>query len=264
MTATDASGVTATRHSYGSHGEQFGDLRLPTGSGPHPTIIYVHGGGYQAAISLDGAAAICAGFTAHGYATWSIEYRRLGNGGGWPTTFDDVLAGATYLSTLATNAPLDLTRVYVAGQSAGGQLALWLANRAREEGSALPPLRGVVALAPLTDMRGVATHDPASVAAAVIGGTPSNVSERYASTSPLELLPLRLAQLIVHGTADGTVPYAMSEQYVRAAQAAGDEVTLATIRGADHVDLWRPTSGFFSQVVDTAVATLDGWRQALR
>jgi acetyl esterase/lipase len=261
MTTLDASSVSTARYTYGSDPEQFGELRLPTGGGPHPAIVYVHGGGYRAAVTLAGAAGICSALTQHGYATWSIEYRRLGNGGGWPTTFDDVRAAAAHLRTLAADAAIDLSRVFVAGQSAGGQLALWLARgaalgRTAADGAELPIFRGVLALAPATDLRASAAQ-PTAPMRELLGGTPADVSERYAVTSPLELVPIGIPQMVVHGTADSIVDYAFSEAYVTAATAAGDQVELVTIDGADHLDLWNPTSPAFPRVVAAATRFLD-------
>ncbi len=246
--------IQASRIAYGADPEQFGDLRLPSaasGDGPHPTIVYVHGGGYRAAVTLAGASGICTALTNAGYATWSIEYRRIGNGGGWPTTFDDVQAAAAWLTRLADAAPLDLSRVLVAGQSAGGQLALWLGRTSVSRQAPLPAFRGVLALAPATDLRWTAARADAAVEA-LLGGSPDDVGERYAATSPIELLPIGLPQLLVHGTTDSIVPYALSQAYVSAAQARGDDVELMTIEGADHLDLWNPASTAFPRVVDAA------------
>jgi acetyl esterase/lipase len=246
--------IVVQRHTYGSHSEQFGELRLPPGNGPHPTIVYIHGGGWRAEITLAGAAGICTALTAQGYATWSIEYRRIGNGGGWPATFDDVLAAAAYVKTLAREAPLDLSRAYVGGQSAGGQLALWLASRTTNgrdpaAEARLPGFRGAFGLAPATDLRTSAAGNSSSVMAILLGGTPDEVSDRYAATSPIELAPIGVPQLLVHGTADSIVPYVMSERFSRLARAAGDTVELVTIDGADHLDLWTPASAAFEPVV---------------
>ncbi len=60
---------------------------------------------------------------------WNIEYRRVGDGGGWPATFEDVAAAIDHLATL--DAPVDLERVSILGHSAGGHLALWAAGRTR-------------------------------------------------------------------------------------------------------------------------------------
>jgi acetyl esterase/lipase len=255
MTTSD---IAATRHTYGTDPEQFGELRLPVGSGPHPAIVYVHGGGYRSSITLAGAAGMCASLTARGYATWSIEYRRIGNGGGWPTTFEDVLSAAAHLHTLAVEANIDLQRVLVAGQSAGGQLALWLASGGHgmvREHAPLPAFRAVVALAPASNLRSSAAN-PSAPIQSVMGGSPQEVSERYAAVSPIELASISGPQLIVHGTADTVVPYAMSQAYIAAASARGDQVQLVTVEGAEHLDLWNPASAAFGQVVDAAVQFL--------
>ena len=43
-------------------------------------------------------AATSADLAKRGWAAWNIEYRRLGNGGGWPATFADVAAAVDHLS----------------------------------------------------------------------------------------------------------------------------------------------------------------------
>lgn len=237
-----------TRHTYGSDPEQFGELRVPSGPGPHPAVIYIHGGGWSSAVTLAGAMGICAALTEQGYATWSVEYRRAGNGGGWTETFDDIKNGAAHLQTLAEEHNIDLERVCVAGQSAGGQLALWLARQ--KTGN--PLLRGAMGLAPATDLRSIGEREPDHALVIVMGGQPSTHPDRYAAAAPLEILPLGLPQLIVHGTADSIVPYAMSEKYVAAARAAGDSVEFVAVEGADHLDLWNRASPAFPKVVAAA------------
>jgi acetyl esterase/lipase len=116
------------RIAYGKDPFQFGDLRVPGGSGRHPLVIYIHGGFWKSAYSLEHAGHARAAMTRAGAATWNLEYRRIGNsGGGWPGTCEDVALGASYAAQLAEKYPLDLDRVVVAGHSAGGQLACWLA-----------------------------------------------------------------------------------------------------------------------------------------
>ena len=80
-----------TRIAY-SRGEfQFGELRVPSGSGPHPVAIVIHGGYWRARYDLTEVGHLCEAVTRQGLATWSLEYRRIGNpGGGWPGTLDDV------------------------------------------------------------------------------------------------------------------------------------------------------------------------------
>ncbi len=213
------------RHAYGPAPPQFGDLRLPPGPGPHPVAVVIHGGFWRAAYDLTHIGHLAAALTRAGVATWSLEYRRLGDpGGGWPGTLRDVGAGVDYLRTLAATVPLDLGCVVTVGHSAGGQLAAWAAGRARlPAGSrvATPdplPLRGVVALAGVLDLpRAWALGLSKGVVADFLGGTPATVPDRYAQASPQALLPLGVPQRLLHGTADDTVPFAISAAY----QAAG-------------------------------------------
>jgi len=115
---------------YGEHRSQFGVLRLPELAGRRPVIIAIHGGFWQSRYGLEENDKLAEDLTHRGYATWNIEYRRVGEeGGGWTGTFRDVVTAVNYLSQLSKQYPLDLSRVVLLGHSAGGHLALWLAAR---------------------------------------------------------------------------------------------------------------------------------------
>lgn len=124
------------RVTYGADPLQFGDLRLPSGKGPFPVAVVIHGGCWVSTFAtLQNTAAMADALRDAGIATWNVEYRRLDNpGGGWPGTFTDVGIAADHVRVLAKTYPLDLSRVLAVGHSAGGHLALWLAGR-----SAAPP-----------------------------------------------------------------------------------------------------------------------------
>src|SRR5919201_1926834 len=90
------------RLAYGAGELQFGDLRVPGGVGPYPALVVIHGGFWRARYDLMHIGHLCAALTAEGVATWSVEYRRLGNpGGGWPGTFGDVAMAAGHLRAIA-------------------------------------------------------------------------------------------------------------------------------------------------------------------
>ena len=252
------------RLAYGPEKLQFGDLRLPGGAGPYPVALVIHGGYWRARYDLEHIGRLCAALTATGVATWSIEYRRLGNrGGGWPGTFLDVAAGADYLRTLAERYALNLARVVAVGHSAGGQLAAWLGGRRRIAGesplySADPlPLRGVVALAGVLNLRRACElRLSGGVTKRLLGGTPERYPERYAAASPAELLPLGVHQTLLHGTADDSVPYEISRNYAEAARAAGDPVELITLPGTGHFEPIDPRSREWPQVRDAILRLL--------
>ncbi len=232
------------RISYGSAEFQFGDIRVPKTSGaPYPLVIFLHGGFWRKAYDLQHAGHLCAALTAAGYATWSLEYRRIGNpGGGWPGTLDDAIAGAAHVEKIAAKFRLDLERVITMGHSAGGQLALWLATQRRG-------LRGVVSLAGVSNLRSAYDlHLSTTVVADLLGGSPRDVPDRYTFASPIEHLPLGLTQQLVHGTVDDTVPFSMSRDYVVAAKAKGDDARLVALEGAGHFELIDPRSKYWPQI----------------
>ena len=130
-----------SRVAYGSDGNQFLELRMPSGKGPHPVAVCIHGGFWRAKYDLGYFGHLCAALTAKGVATANVEYRRVGNpGGGWPGTFADIRAAYRFLIQNGKQYGFDARRVVVLGHSAGGQLALCLA--AHETG-----LAGAISLA---------------------------------------------------------------------------------------------------------------------
>lgn len=222
------------RIQYGRDGNQFGELRVPAGQKLHPVIVFLHGGFWRSRYDLSHTGHLCVALVGAGWATWSLEYRRLGQaGGGWPGTLDDVRQGASHLEKIAGPYELDLSCVVAVGHSAGGQLALWLAGQPDVS------LLGVVALAAVSDLRSAWSLGLSDgVVAQFLGGTPDEFPDRYASCSPAELLPLHTPQRLVHGTEDHVVPFSMSERFVRISKNG----RLIALHGAGHHEVIDPRS----------------------
>ena len=267
--------TTKQRFRYSPAPTGFGDLRVPSGTGPHPLVILVHGGYWRAAYGLDLMDDLGDDLARRGVASWNIEYRRLGDpGGGWPGTLRDVAAAAEATRGFARDQRLDLARVVTIGHSAGGHLALWLAARRRVAAGALGdgapeygsevaltgpdvlPLVGAISQAGVADLTdGWRRKLSGDVITQLLGGTPETVPDRFAVADPARLLPLGLPQVLVHGEHDEIVPLAISRDYAAAAARAGDPARFRLVPG-DHFAIIDPTTPAWAAIVEELRAIL--------
>lgn len=240
---------------YGSRPDQFGELWLPPGKGPHPVVVMIHGGCWlNAFFGFHQLAYLAEDLRKSGIASWNLEYRRLGTeGGGYPGTFLDVAAGADHLRQLEKRYALDLSRVVTLGHSAGGHLALWTAGRGRlKKGGTLyqkNPLRihAAVSMAGINDLAAYRVDGPSCGGPDTIDAI-SGGPDLYAQTSPAAMLPLRVPQIIASGGRDEVVPQRFGDAYGAAAKAAGDKVDIVNIGEAGHMDFIDPGSEAWKQV----------------
>ena len=244
---------------YGDHLSQFGVLRIPDLPGLSPVVVTIHGGFWQSKYGLEENTPLDEDLTRRGYATWNIEYRRIGeDGGGWSGTFIDVIDAVNHLTQLEERFRLDLSRVVILGHSAGGHLALWLAsryNKVQTEGmgnNLLIPIRSVISLAGVLDLKKMwEIHEEKgmdSPVASFIGGSPQEVPERYRLASPIELLPLNVEQILIHGELDRHVPVDLSIEYHRRAIERGDKVRLVVLPDVEHFMVIDPSYSAWKSV----------------
>lgn len=239
--------------SYGPDSLQFGELRLPSAqNGPYPIVVIIHGGCWLAAYDLHLMDAMATNLTAQGYATWNLEYRRVGDpGGAWPNTFLDVAKGVNYLRDIAEEYDLDLNHIVVTGHSAGGHLALWLgvqdelpADSELKLGDPLP-ISGVVSLAGIVDPASYLVREGQSCGTSVdelIGGLPETMPERYRQASPLQMAPSGVRQILINGVEDPIVPLTHVRPFYDAARNKGDKVKLKKVKNAGHFEMIAPGS----------------------
>lgn len=261
---------------YGDGTDQVADVHVPSPEGLARAgiggralfALFLHGGFWRAQYGREHTAPLAEALAEAGFAVCAPEYRRSGQRGGgspgWPGTFDDVAAAVDRLPALvdaATDGLIAPGRMVLAGHSAGGHLALWAASRHRlpagspwRRAEAMPGC-GVVALAAVSDL--VACHDLRlghRAVDALMGGGPKRFPDRYAAADPAGLLPIGLPAglpvLLLHGTADDTVPHRMSVGYANRAREAGDVTTECTLLpDAGHFDVIDPLSAAWRTVV---------------
>jgi acetyl esterase/lipase len=227
---------------YAAHDDGLIDVHLPAAGPAGPLVVLLHGGFWKAAYDRRHTRAAAAALATEGFVVATPEYRRVGGGGGWPTTAHDVAEAVRALPGLLEGLGVRAIGTAVAGHSAGGHLALWLANQGHR-------LDRVVGLAPVGDLRAAARDRLGDGAAqALLGGEPEERAEAYDGADPLTRMATRpMCEVVVlHGSADDVVPVTNS----RSLADARPFVDLRVLEGADHFDLVDPTSSCWPAVVD--------------
>ena len=223
-------------------------------------MVVIHGGFWRSLYGADLGEPLAEDLAAHGMAAWNLEYRRAGNGGGWPHTFSDVLAGIDKLGDIAGEHGLGLDRVVALGHSAGGHLAVWAAGRDRLAQLGAPDadrqllrrdddgavhLTGVVSQSGLLNLAEAERLNLSNGAVSnLLGGSSAKYPKRHKYADPMSAVPLTVPVYAVHGTDDDDVPASQSDSYAAAAKSAGAPVQLLKVPG-DHFALIDPKAAAY-------------------
>jgi acetyl esterase/lipase len=229
---------------YADHPRGFAELRLPAGDGPFPLAVIYHGGCWKTGIASQAyMAPLATRWQSLGIATLNVDYREVGDGGGWPGSFTDWAASARLIEEVAGRHPIDRTRVTLVGHSAGGLPAVWLAASQGADG----PAGGREALkaraAIVLDGPGeLAAERPAfdalcqfSAVDPFMGGEPQRFPERYKAISPFTAAP-RLADVLF---VQAKLP-APSATTQAALASGGAKVTVRENTGQSHFAIITP------------------------
>jgi acetyl esterase/lipase len=229
------------------------DLYLPEGDGPHPLVVYIHGGAFRAGDKSDRPPLE---YLEEGYALAALNYR-LSQHALFPAQIEDCKAAIRWLRANATRYGLDPERFAVGGASAGGHLAAMVGvtghGREFDVGEHLDVSSGVRAVVDLygpTDFLQMddhrlpngMVHDAAdSPESQPVGGAIQENPEAVARANPVTYVtPEAPPFLIVHGDRDPLVPHHQSRLLAEALERAGVPVIFYTVGGGGHGDFDDP------------------------
>lgn len=231
---------------YSNPGEthlQLNMARPKSGSGPFPTILCIHGGGFRAGNreSYDG---LCIRLAERGFAAVTITYR-LAPEHKFPAAVHDTKAAVRWLRANAGKYKLDPNRIGVTGGSAGGHLAQFLAVTANvpefegnegntNESSAVTCVVNVYGPSDFTQSYGKSV-DAHEVLPLWFGGDLTTARQLHIKGSPLYwVTPNSAPTLCIHGTEDKYVAHEQAVWLVDKLKAAGVDAELLTLEGAGH------------------------------
>ena len=198
-----------------------------------PGMIIIHGGGWIEGDKENTVDRICLPFIRHGFVVANVEYR-LAKAAPAPAAVSDVLRAAQWFHDHAAKYNVDPNRILVAGDSAGGHLALMVGMT-----PAAANLGPSVKIAGVIDFFGIA-----DVADQLAGPNARKYAAQWIPEQPnrLELArqmsPMTYARkglppiLALHGDADPLVPYQQTVNLIRAIKSAGGDAELITVAGA--------------------------------
>jgi len=223
---------------YGTHADALIDLYLPAQPATDaPLAVLFHGGFWKAPYDRTHLRPMAVALRARGWAVALPEYRRVGGPpglqGGYPATYDDALRAALALPALLARRGMQPRHTRIAGHSAGGHLALWLASQPQVQADR------VVALAPVADLRMAAAQNLGDGAVqALLGGPPEQEPAHYVATDVAERLSRHPGReiVIVHGQDDVQVPF----DNLRCLMDRHPWITLHALAGTEHFALIDP------------------------
>lgn len=240
---TPGDAASPARIAYGDDPSQWLDLHEPEGAS-RGLVVVIHGGFWKAQYGADLGTPLAADLVGRGWTVANIEYRRVGDGGGFPETLDDVhTAIGAAVTAAGGEGP-----VVTLGHSAGGHLATWAAGRGRfDRWAGGPVVTHVVSQAGVLDLRSAVRHHLGADAAPAFLGDTDDAT--YEQADPLAQVPLDIPVWAVHAGDDDVVPFAQATTYVDAATAAGAAATLVEV-GGGHFGVIDPTSQAWAACVE--------------
>ena len=244
-------------------------VRPGNGNGPHPALIFIHGGGWSGGNRQEFSLKIKLA-AERGYVAVTVDYRLTSifvqdgpKANRFPVQIHDVKCAVRWLRANAEKYNIDPARIGAYGDSAGGHLALLLGLTDSSDGlegncgnlNLSSKVQAVVSRAGPTDLQLFFENIYAGRAAVtrLIGGSPEEMPEEYRAASPITYVSENDPPVLtIHGDQDGTVPPKNAELLDERMKEMGISHTLIMVEGARHdvsVDLFvdYPVWDFFDK-----------------
>jgi acetyl esterase/lipase len=218
----------------------------PNQAPPMPTVIFIHGGGWVQG-TKEGSLLRALPYIAMGYSVVNVEYR-LANVSLAPAAIEDCRCALRWIVAHAKDYNIDPDRLIVAGESAGGHLALTTGMIPTSAGfdrtcqtPTEPRVAAIVDFFGITDIADLLDGPdkkpfPESWPYTVqwLGNQPNRADIAKAS-SPLTYVRAGVPPTIaIHGDADPLVPYSHSVRLQEALQKSGVPNELVTVPRGGH------------------------------
>ncbi len=213
------------------------DAWVPDGPGPFPAVILVHGGGWQHGDKETTFNPIFEPLTKGGFVWFTVNYR-LAPRYKYPAAIDDVVLAIKYVEAHAKQFKVDLNRVAISGESAGGHIVAYIGARYASQ----LDIKAVVPFYPAVDFDAL-VEGPHKMQAAFgpvmqfVGVTELDDSSRklLRDASPVTYLHAGMPPfLVIAGTGDQTVGFPQSEELCDRMKAAGSSCEIFVLKGAPH------------------------------
>ena len=245
---------------YGPAPSQYAQLFRPSGAGPFPVVVLVHGGCWTVQFGgIKQMRNVANALSSQGIAVWNVEYRRVDEeGGGYPGTYQDMHAVIDSLQSHASQYQLDTSRIVAMGHSAGGQLVQWIAGRSKLPKTSplyrehILPINNIISLGGLADLR----HEEKLIKSscdrdiAQLAGSASNDRpDIYSDTNAADLIPNGTRTVLITGELDTISPPRVAHDYAARAVKAGDHAEVLILPGASHYDEIAATSPAWKMVL---------------
>ena len=209
---------------------------------PQPTVVYFHGG-FWAAGTKEGSLMSLIPWMEMGWNVVNVEYR-LARVAPAPAAVEDCLCALRFLAVQAKTYNIDINRLVVTGESAGGHLTLTSAmipesagldRQCANTGTAVPRVAAAINWFGITDVADVIDGPHrANLAVTWLGGIP-NRDEIAKRASPLTYVRPGLPPILtIHGDMDQLVPYQQAVKLHEGLSKAGVPNQLLTIPGGRH------------------------------